>query len=80
MKTKPRTFPSSQRGDFSHDRAKERKVLRRESLSNRTMKRFAFLFALFPLISQAADLTITVTGIRNANVKIAALVFTNDQG
>jgi hypothetical protein len=28
VKTKPRTFPSSQRGDFSHDRAKERKVLR----------------------------------------------------
>jgi uncharacterized protein (DUF2141 family) len=44
------------------------------------MKRFALLFALFSLISQAADLTITVTGIRNDNGKIAALAFTQDQG
>ena len=44
------------------------------------MKRFALLFALFPLISQAADLTITVTGIRNDNGKIAALAFMQDQG
>ena len=72
MKTKPRTFPSSQRGDFSHDRVKERKVLaftQDQGFPDRVNQ----AFAQAQVNAQKGTVTLTIKNVPAGKVALTVL-------